>query len=51
MRALMTDSDLWLFVTRPISALLLALSVLSVAIALWQRRRPARGATEPDVDF
>ncbi|BBK29385.1 putative tricarboxylic transport membrane protein [Stella humosa] len=50
-RALMTDSDLWLFVTRPISALLLALSVLSVAIALWQRRRPARGATEPDVDF
>ncbi|BBK39999.1 C4-dicarboxylate ABC transporter permease [Allostella vacuolata] len=50
-RALMTDSDLWLFVTRPISAFLLALSVLSVVLALWQRRRQRRGPTEPDVDF
>lgn len=47
----MTDSDLWLFVTRPISAFLLALSVLSVVLALWQRRRQRRGPTEPDVDF
>ena len=50
-RALMTDSDLWLFVTRPISAFLLALSVLSVVLALWQRRRQRRGPAEPDVDF
>jgi putative tricarboxylic transport membrane protein len=38
-RALMTDSDPFLFVTRPISALLLGLSVASVLFALWQRRR------------
>jgi putative tricarboxylic transport membrane protein len=51
-RALMTDGDLWLFVTRPISALLLALSVASVAFALWQRRRSRRvAADEPDTDF
>jgi len=41
-RALMTDGDLWLFVTRPISGALLALSVASVALALWQHRRQAR---------
>ncbi|WP_374443638.1 tripartite tricarboxylate transporter permease [Stella sp.] len=51
-RALMTDGDLWLFVTRPISALLLALSAASVALALWQRRRSRRSpADEPDTDF
>ncbi len=50
-RALMTDGDLWLFVTRPISALLLALSVASIVLALWQRRRQYRGAAEPEVDF
>ncbi|MGE0714102.1 MAG: tripartite tricarboxylate transporter permease [Alphaproteobacteria bacterium] len=54
-RALMTDSDPWLFVTRPISALLLALSVASIALALWQRRRqqrrPAPADAAPDVDF
>jgi len=38
-RALMTDSDPWLFVTRPISGAMLGLSVLSVALALWQHRR------------
>lgn len=51
-RALMTDSNLWLFVTRPISALLLALSVASVGFALWQRRRSRNVRTdEPDTDF
>ena len=51
-RALMTDSNLWLFVTRPISALLLALAVASVAFALWQRRRSRSIRTdEPDTDF
>jgi putative tricarboxylic transport membrane protein len=38
-RAVMTDADPWLFVTRPLSGVLLALSVVSVAVALWQRRR------------
>jgi putative tricarboxylic transport membrane protein len=41
-RALMTDGDPWLFVTRPISGALLALSALSVAFALWQHRRQYR---------
>jgi len=38
-RALMTDADLWLFITRPISGCLLAASVLSVVLALWQHWR------------
>lgn len=55
-RALMTDADPWLFVTRPISGAMLALSVLSVVAALWQHRRhQARAAAapvdDPDTDF
>lgn len=53
-RAIMTDADPWLFVTRPISGAMLALSVGSVIFALWQHRRSQRRAaqsTEPDVDF
>src|SRR3990172_1975631 len=38
-QAIMTDSDPWLFVTRPISGVMLGLSVLSVVLALWQHRR------------
>jgi putative tricarboxylic transport membrane protein len=38
-RSIMTDSNLWLFLTRPISGGLLALSVASVVFALWQHRR------------
>jgi putative tricarboxylic transport membrane protein len=38
-RSIMTDANLWLFVTRPISGLLLGASVLSIAAALWQHRR------------
>jgi putative tricarboxylic transport membrane protein len=53
-RAIMTDANLWLFLTRPISGAMLGLSVASVLIALWQHRRAqqrvARSA-EPDVDF
>ncbi|MEO7742045.1 MAG: tripartite tricarboxylate transporter permease [Usitatibacter sp.] len=41
-RAIMSDSNPWLFVTRPISGLLLAASVASVVFALWQHRRAAR---------
>ncbi len=54
LRAIMTDGDLWLFVTRPISGVLLAASVASVVFAIWQHRR-MRGrmaaAAESDVDF
>ncbi len=38
-RAIMTDANPWLFLTRPISGGLLALSVASVTFALWQHRR------------
>jgi len=52
-RALMTDSDLWLFLTRPISGGLLAASVLSFAAAIWQHRRMQNRAraAEGDADF
>jgi putative tricarboxylic transport membrane protein len=53
-RALMTDSDPWLFVTRPLSGTMLALSVASVAIALWQHRRQygrTVAEAEPDTEF
>src|SRR5688572_18206426 len=38
-RSIMTDPDPWLFVTRPISGVLLAAAVLSAAFAVWQHRR------------
>jgi len=52
-RALMTDADPWLFLTRPISGAMLALSALSVVLALWQHRRqygraPGPETVEPD---
>jgi putative tricarboxylic transport membrane protein len=47
-RALMTDADPWLFFTRPISGAMLALSALSVALALWQHRRQYGRAPEPE---
>jgi putative tricarboxylic transport membrane protein len=53
-RALMTDADPWLFLTRPISGAMLGLSVVSVALALWQHRRQYRRAVAPapvDTDF
>jgi len=53
-RAIMTDADPWLFITQPISGVMLGLSVLSVALALWQHRRTeARMAesAEPDLEF
>jgi putative tricarboxylic transport membrane protein len=55
-RALMTDSNPWLFLTRPISGAMLVLSVGSVIAALWQHRRMyKRGivpeAEEPNTDF
>jgi putative tricarboxylic transport membrane protein len=57
-RAIMSDSDPWLFVTRPISGVMLALSVASVAFAIWQHRRAQAkeraqggGATADTPDF
>jgi putative tricarboxylic transport membrane protein len=51
-RALMTDADPWLFLTRPISGGMLALGVGSVGFALWQhRRQSARAPAEAEADF
>ena len=49
-RAIQTDANPWLFVTRPISGGLLALAVISVVYALWQHQRHQRG-TQSDADF
>ncbi len=53
LRAIMSDPNPWLFVTRPISGSLLALSVGSVIFALWQHRRQKgrTAAVEQEPDF
>jgi putative tricarboxylic transport membrane protein len=52
-RSLMTDADPALFITRPISGLLLAAAIASVALSLWQHRRMQRKLAGPseDADF
>jgi putative tricarboxylic transport membrane protein len=56
-RAVSTNPDPWLFLTRPISGGLIAASVASVLFALWQHNREAKrlGAAaveeEMDTDF
>ena len=57
-RSIMSDPDPWLFLTRPISGVLLAASVASVLLALWQHRRaeakrrlPASGEHADVADF
>jgi putative tricarboxylic transport membrane protein len=51
-RSIMTDSNLWLFVTRPISGGLLAAAVLSIALAIWQHlRHQKRVVGEEEADF
>jgi putative tricarboxylic transport membrane protein len=55
-QAVSTDADAWLFLTRPISGGLLAASVLSVMLAVWQHKREALLAAgapdeEEDTDF
>jgi len=53
-RAIMTDANVWLFVTRPISGVLLGLSVASVVFALWQHRRHQKrnpNAADDRADF
>ena len=50
-RAIMTDPDPWLFLTRPISGVLLVASVASVVAALWQHHRHQRRAgAQADVE-
>jgi putative tricarboxylic transport membrane protein len=52
LRAVMTDSNPWLFLTRPISGGLLLASLLSIVFAIWQHRRQrARAAQDGDADF
>src|SRR2546422_770925 len=52
-RSIMTDSNPWLFITRPISGCLLLASVLSVLFALWQHRRVQKriAVADGDADF
>jgi putative tricarboxylic transport membrane protein len=53
-RSIMTDANPWLFLTRPISGVLLAASVASIAAALWQHRRMQRklaADADGDADF
>ncbi len=50
-RSIMTDANPWLFLTRPISGLLLGASVLSILAALWQHRRMQKRAAAADADF
>src|SRR5262245_54816123 len=51
-RSIMTDSNPWLFITRPISGGLLAASALSIGLAIWQHlRHQKRTAGEEEADF
>jgi putative tricarboxylic transport membrane protein len=51
-RAIMTDDNPWLFLTRPISGGLLLAAAVSVGLAVWQHRRHQRRAgSEAAADF
>jgi putative tricarboxylic transport membrane protein len=52
-RSLMTDDDLRLFLTRPISGLLLGAAAASIALSVWQHRRMQRklAASTEHADF
>ena len=51
-RAIMTDANPWLFLTRPISGGLLLAALLSVVLAIWQHlRHQKRTAGEEEADF
>jgi putative tricarboxylic transport membrane protein len=52
-RAIMTDDDPMMFVTRPISGVLLGFSLLFVVLAIWQHTRHRRqaAAAETEADF
>jgi putative tricarboxylic transport membrane protein len=51
-RAIMTDSNPWLFLTRPISGGLLLVAAGSIALAIWQHlRHQQRSPVEEEPDF
>ena len=50
-RAIMTDANPWLFLTRPISGALVAASVASLAFSIWQHYRHRARSAEADADF
>jgi len=51
-RSIMTDDNLWLFVTRPISGGLLLAAAVSVVLAVWQHHRHlGKAAAEETPDF
>jgi len=51
-RAIMTDANPWLFLTRPISGTMIALSVASLAFSIWQHyRHRAKTAAQVEADF
>jgi putative tricarboxylic transport membrane protein len=50
-RAIMTDDNLWLFITRPISGGLLLVAVISVVLSIWQHMRHARRTATVEPDF
>jgi len=49
-RSLMTDANLWLFVTRPISGLLLGAALASIVLSVWQHRRVQKKLAVADGD-
>ncbi len=50
-RAIMSDDNPWLFITRPISGGLLLAAALSVGFAVWQHLRHQRRSAEVETDF
>jgi len=50
-RAMMTDANPWLFLTRPISGGLLLAAAGSVGLAIWQHLRHQARVTEEEPDF
>ena len=50
-RAIMTDGNPWLFVTRPISGGLLLVAAGSVVLAIWQHLRHQKRVVEEEPDF
>ena len=52
-RSIMTDSNLWLFITHPISGALLFASAASIVFSLWQHRRMKHrlASAEDTADF
>ncbi|HEX5599184.1 MAG TPA: tripartite tricarboxylate transporter permease, partial [Hyphomicrobiaceae bacterium] len=51
LRAIMTDDNLWLFITRPISGGLLLVALISVVLSIWQHVRHARRTATVEPDF